>query len=143
MNTFFIRVMVLIMVADCDPFEMVIWIPIPASDRDAATTGGADLLDGAIKALLWEAIFCAAPHVNNVGVEVFAECSTHDATYYKEILKPKANFTVWTSELSKRVDEAATEIKADMKNMLTDLAAAHFDGTASGGGVSYAITSRD
>lgn len=135
--------MVMIMVADCDPFELVVWVPVPASDRAAAVDSGADLLTGTIKALLWEAIFCAAPNVNNAGVEVLAECPTHATTYYKEILEPNANFTVWTPELSKCVDKATTEIKADMKDLLTDLAAAHFDGAAGGGGVRYVITTRN
>lgn len=142
----YLQVCVLIstFVSTLDPFESENWVEIPAVGRATAIKTAADRLSVLMAALIWEATFCAAPAINGVTVEVEVSCITHAADYSNTIIpKYDTTFTKWSPELSAHMEHECAKIKADMVGLLTDLAAAHFDGAASEGGGRYVIRIRD
>lgn len=76
-----------------------------------------------------------APEIDNMMIEIQVGCVsgtinyTMDFTLDKTVYDNTANLNL-TPELEDWVDKKADKIYSDMINLLTDLAAAHFDGDA-------------
>lgn len=139
-----IQVLVLfsVFINDFDPFESADWVEVPAVGNATTIMDGAARLVNTATSLIWEAMPCAAPNISGVTVSVRAECISCDADYCNQVTPAEANLTGWSPDLHALVVETSKEVNSDLVDLLTDLAAAHFDGTASEGGGRYVIRNR-
>lgn len=111
---------------------------IPANDRDAAIENLATFISFMSNVSVWGAMSLFAPEIDNMMIEIRVGCVsgtinyTMDFTLDKTVYDNTANLNL-TPELEDWVDKKADKIYSDMINLLTDLAAAHFDGDADSG----------
>lgn len=140
-----LRVLLAVFVSTLDVFEKAIWVDLSA-DRDTLEEVAADKaanLTEATKALIWEAIGCAAPDIKGAYVEVMVENLAFDGYYKAAVLAPNVAFDGWTPELSDMVNENSGLIKKDLTAMLTDMVMAHLDGDSGRSDPHYEIHRRD
>lgn len=141
-NSLQLRVLITIFMNTLDQFEEVTWVVVPAFDRAEAIVNGADRLVQITAALFQEAFPYAAPTVHNASVSIEADCVSCTAHYENIIVQHGKAYAYESPDLHELVVEKSKEVKSDLVDLLTDLAAAHFDGTASEGGCRYVIRNR-
>ncbi len=80
------------------------------------------ILIATIEALFWEYVFCAAPNINNVRVDVEIKNIAYIGHYQANILPMNTTYDKWTIELSKAETEAISRIKDDLVALMVDMA---------------------
>lgn len=138
-----ICILISVFVSNLDPFEFKDWITIPIDNNKAAIKVDAKLIAAEAVALIWEAVFCAAPDISHVTLEIQLDCISCTCDYSNKVIAADNTFTGWSAKLGNLIAEKSKEIQGDLVSMLTDIAAIHFNGNTIGGGGPYVITLRD
>lgn len=138
-----ICILISVFVSNLDPFEFKDWITIPIDNNKAAIKVDAKLIAAEAVALIWEAVFCAAPDISHVTLEIQLDCISCTCDYSNKVIAADNTFTGWSAKLENLIAEKSKEIQGDLVSMLTDIAAIHFNGNTIGGSGPYVITLRD
>lgn len=118
-------------------------IEIPEADRENSIKSAAKLIVALSAAPIWESLYCTVADKRDIQLLICVDSITLRATYKVTVISDYGPLPSWYSDKTELVRLLKADMREGMADLLSDMAAIHFDGAPIERGWDYVITPRD